>query len=366
MKVLFTASASGGHIFPALSVARELKKKSPQVKIFFLTEKNKISSQILSDCEFEVSWLELNSIGAFALQIRSSIIKLLLFCFPIISRVSKFSPDYIVGFGGYVSVIPIILGRLWGIKTIIHEQNVSLGKANCFLGGFADTIAVSFKATQAKRKSSAIGKKIIYTGLPLRESLRQNNRQEASRFFNFNPLVLTILVLGGSSGSRAINQGFIRSIENLDREEPFQVIHLSGREQEREIKSFYESQVNLSAKVIPFLPDMSLAYSAADLCICRSGAGTIYELSLFKMPAILIPYPYASAHQFENARFLEEAKAAIVLKENNLNYSLRENLSSILSDRKILQTMRGNFPPDLYFDGAQRLSEIILKNYENN
>lgn len=365
MKVLFTASASGGHIFPALSVARALKKKSPQVQILFLTEKNKVSSQILSNCEFDVFFLEQKSIGAFSLQINSSIIKLLLSSLRIISIVRKFAPDYIAGFGGYVSLIPVILGRLLGIKTLIHEQNVVLGRANRFLGGFADTMAVSFGVTKEKVKSSKIAKKIVYTGLPLRESLRQMNREEAKRFFNFDLSAKTILVLGGSSGSQAINKSFINSLEGLGNIEKLQIIHMAGLEDEQELKRFYQNKPNLCAKVFPFLEEMSLAYSIADLAISRSGAGTIYELCLFRIPAILIPYPYAKAHQFENARILKEAKAAIILKEETLSLSLQQNLRFLLSDKKILREMRNNFPSYLYFDGAKRLAEIILKGNEN-
>ncbi|MEW6171362.1 MAG: UDP-N-acetylglucosamine--N-acetylmuramyl-(pentapeptide) pyrophosphoryl-undecaprenol N-acetylglucosamine transferase [Candidatus Omnitrophota bacterium] len=365
MKVLFTASASGGHIFPALSVARLLKKKFPQAQILFLTEKNKVSSQILNGCEFEVFFLEFKSKGAFSLQVSSSIIKLLLFSLRIINILMKFSPDYIVGFGGYVSVIPIILGRFLGIRTLIHEQNVLMGKANYLLGAFAERIAVSFKVTQERIRSSKITRKIIYTGLPLRESLKQNKREESSHFFNFNLLNKTILVLGGSSGSREINRAFIKSIASLSSIEKLQIIHISGFEDEGEVKLFYQNHPNLCAKVFPFLQDMSLAYSIADLCISRSGAATIYELSLFKIPAILIPYPYAKAHQFENARILGQMKAAIILREETINFSLEQNLRFLIYDKKILEELRNNFPTDLYFDGAKRLADIILKDNEN-
>lgn len=364
MKILIASSASGGHLFPALSVARALRGRVGQENLFFLTEKNKVSNKILEQCGFEVSFLDFSLKNRLSLQARSSVIKLILTAARGFSLVKKGSFDVVVGFGGYVSVAPIIAAKLLGKRTLIHEQNVILGKANWFLSHFVDVIATSFPETHDSIRNSGIERKIVYTGLPLRQNLEKLSRQEAARFFGFDGRLTTILVLGGSIGSRAINQHFLQTIEGLAKKEQLQIIHICGFNDEAMVKSFYERHPLFKVRVFAFLDQMSYAYSCADLCICRSGASTIYELALFKVPALLIPYPHARAHQRANAAVLEKSKAGMIIEEQALAETLKEKLAYLLDNTMALDQMQSSFPQNLVFNARERLAQIIIAAHE--
>ncbi|MFH1491845.1 MAG: UDP-N-acetylglucosamine--N-acetylmuramyl-(pentapeptide) pyrophosphoryl-undecaprenol N-acetylglucosamine transferase [Candidatus Omnitrophota bacterium] len=360
MKILFALSGSGGHIFPALSTAEKLAKGSSQADIVFLTEKNKISLEILGNSEFKVFFLDSKLARRLPLQAFSSIVKLLMTSFESLRIVREIRPDVVVGFGGYISIIPVFLAKLFRLKSIIHEQNVSLGRANYLLSLICNCLAVSFKATEGRFKNSRLNKKIIYTGLPLREGLKEVSSSEAIRFFDFDSNIFTILVLGGSQGSQHINKDFIDCLEDLPFKDKLQIIHISGFKDEAWIKSFYDKSPQLKVKTFPFLSQMSFAFSAADLCICRSGASTINELSLFKLPAMLIPYPGTHVHQRENAQILVKAGAAVLLEERKLAFSLKENLKRLYNQREIIKDMKESFPKDVIFNASDRLSEVII------
>lgn len=358
MKILFVSSASGGHLFPAISLARQVRAESRKADIVFLTEKNRISRQILKENEFRVLFLSSKPCFPASLSIVSSIIKLLRGSLKTFNFLRELRPDIVVGFGGYVSILPILLAKLFRIKTLIHEQNVTFGRANRLLAIIAETIAVSFDVSRRAFKNPQILSKIIYTGLPLRKDLHRVDRTEAARFFKLDARALTILVMGGSLGSQSINRGFINCLENFHRE-GYQIIHICGFKDEAEIRAFYDQHPQIAARVFPFLEKMSLAFSIADLCICRSGASVIYELSLFKIPAILIPYRGACGHQLANARILKTSGAAIILDEKSLPLVLEEKLCYVLSKPAVLAAMKERFPSGLNFNARENLSRIL-------
>lgn len=359
MKILFACSASGGHILPALSVARELKKINGQNQILILTEKNRISSDILTGCGFEIVFLQAKAPFNMRLPVINSIIKLLTNSAQIVKILKGFRPEVIFGFGGYVSILPVFMSKSLGAKCIIHEQNVSLGRANRILARFAQAIAVSFQATKDHFANTKIGRKIIYTGLPLRNDLRLVERREAAGFFKLDPKYFTILILGGSSGSSKINRYFLNVIDELSVKNELQIIHISGLQDEAFVRSFYGERPHLKARTFGFLKEMSFAYSLADICISRSGASAVYELGFYKLPSILIPYPYAAGHQIDNAGVLSDSNAAILLKEESAPKKLREALNLFLTRKDKLADMKNNFPHDLIFNASKKLVSLI-------
>lgn len=359
MKILFACSASGGHVLPALSVARELKNMNGLNRILILTERNRISADILTGCGFEVVFLDAKAPFNIRMPAINSIIKLLMNSPSIIKTLRRFRPETIVGFGGYVSIVPILLSRRLGAKCIIHEQNVYPGRANRILARFAQTIAVSFKATKDYFGSSKIARKIIYTGLPLRDDLKLLDRGQAADFFKFDPGLFTILVLGGSSGSSKINRYFLGALDRISSEKQLQIIHISGLQDEDSVRNSYGGRARLKARTFAFLKEMSFAFSLADICICRSGASTLHELSFYKLPSILIPYPYAAGHQIDNAKVLSDSKAAIMLQEKDVPEKLGETLNLFLRNKDKLREMKNNFPQDLLLDASSRIAGLI-------
>lgn len=359
MKILFACSASGGHILPALGVARELKNIDGQNRILILTEKNRISTDILTGCGFEIVFLASKLPLNMRLPVLNSVIKLFMNLGRVLRILKEFRPDVIFGFGGYVSIVPVIFSRRLGAKCIIHEQNVRLGRANRFLAGFAKTIAVSFRETKDSFSSTKIAKKIIYTGLPLRDDLELLDKKEAADFFRLDPKSFTILVLGGSSGSSKINRYFLNAIDKLSSKNELQIVHIAGPKDEDSVRNFYGQHPDLKARTFGFLKEMSFAFSLADICISRSGASTLYELSFFKLPSILIPYPYAAGHQSANARVLSAPGAAILLDEKCVREGLGETLSLFLTNKERLAEMKKNFPKDLIFDAGKKIAGLI-------
>jgi UDP-N-acetylglucosamine--N-acetylmuramyl-(pentapeptide) pyrophosphoryl-undecaprenol N-acetylglucosamine transferase len=359
MKILFACSASGGHLIPALNTAGELIQKDTSAQVFILTEKNKISLEILKNTKFNIVFLDCRLPFNIGLSVLNSIVKLLITSLKTFNTIKNLKPDIIVGFGGYVSLMPVLIARMFHIRNIIHEQNVILGKANRFLANFSDTLAVSFSQTKDSCKNSRIKERMVCTGLPLRSDLKRFDKAQAADFFKLSPKEFTVLVLGGSTGSRAINRLFLNCVDSVFKPNDAQIIHISGFGDELEVKSFYNKRQNQKARVFPFLKEMPVAFSLADVCVCRSGASTIYELTFFKLPAIIIPYPFAGGHQYENALVLNRVNSAILLEEKAAEFGLKQELSDLLHNQNKLLEMRNNFPSDLKFSGHETLAKLI-------
>ncbi len=319
MRALICAGASCGHLNPALALARELKKISPDFRISFVsTRRAGLESQI-REKGYEVFFVSARGWGSGLIKKFTAVCLLLASFWEAFFIIEKFRPDIIVGFGSYVSFPVLLEGAFFKKKTLIHEQNVSLGRANKILSLFVDKVALSVPLSRVEKSG-----KFIYTGNPLREDLNFRVRQEALNFFGFSGNKFTILVTGGSQGARGINRAFIRVAQRLRDGEGLQVIHITGPADYADLKDSYR-KIRITHKIFEFLPQMDLAYSLADLVIARAGAATIAELAYFKKSAILIPYPGALGHQVENAGCLKNENAARVIEENNLDGDLLFN-----------------------------------------
>jgi UDP-N-acetylglucosamine--N-acetylmuramyl-(pentapeptide) pyrophosphoryl-undecaprenol N-acetylglucosamine transferase len=270
----------------------------------------------------------------------------------------NFKPDAVVGFGTLDSFPLLMLGRLLRAKTLIHEQNVMPGRANRLLARFADRTAVSF--AQTKKYLGIRPERIVYTGNPVREELVKIEKAEARIFFGLNPEKFTILVLGGSQGSRSINLRFLEALQGLTGTYSLQVIHLAGDSDGPGLEEKYRN-LKLEARVFSFLNQMQYAYSACDIAICRCGATTLAELIHYRLPAILIPYPYAYNHQRWNADVLEEVGAGAIIEEDKLHTDLLAlTVKSFLDDPKKLEKMRACYGKLKDVNANQLLAETVI------
>jgi UDP-N-acetylglucosamine--N-acetylmuramyl-(pentapeptide) pyrophosphoryl-undecaprenol N-acetylglucosamine transferase len=341
MKILVVTGASGGHIFPALAFLERLQIVYKDIGVLLVlprrSSKYQLAPERLSVKYISTVALDLRpglkniiALGKFAKGAWESLFFLL-----------KFKPDIVVGFGGLDSVPMLLWAWVLRIPTLIHEQNVIPGRANRLLAKFADKVALSFPQT---RKYLAINQeRIAFTGNPIRGGLKIVAKKEAVAFFGFSEDKITILVMGGSQGSHHINVGFLKAILSLAERPRLQIIHLSGSDDFQFVSDSYR-EAHASAKVFSFLQDMHYAYSAADLVICRAGATSIAEIRFFKLPAILIPYPYAWQHQLSNARALADEGCAFILKDEELDSQiLKEKLSLILGDPALSKAMAGAY-----------------------
>ena len=348
MKVLIAAGSSGGHIYPAIAAAFKIKELSPGAEIFFLGSKKGLDIKILKNEGYRFDTISADR----------SIFRDLISVFMILRR---FRPDVVVGFGGYVSFPALVLAKTMGVSTFIHEQNLIPGMANKVLSGISDAVGVSFKETKKYflRKS-----RIRETGNPVRASLVRLNKNEALRRLDLDEQRFTIFVMGGSQGAHFINDAVIDTLKNMSGAERgyYQFIHLSGAKDFDFVKSSYES-LNVKSRVFSFCDSMSGIYSAADLIISRAGASSIAEITFFGLPSILVPYPSAKVHQLENAKFLGDREAAIVVDQRSLSAGyLKQIMVSLLRDRQRLKLMAANAAGLSVPDAANRLAREIIDN----
>jgi UDP-N-acetylglucosamine--N-acetylmuramyl-(pentapeptide) pyrophosphoryl-undecaprenol N-acetylglucosamine transferase len=328
MRILAVAGASGGHIFPAIGFLDDFKAAYPGTQTLLVLPARS------GDKGFGTGGHPVRFISVTNLSLRPSsrtiiavfnFIKSFFESFVILAR---FKPDIAVGFGS-ISSIPVLICA-WLLRTdiMIHEQNVLPGRANRFLALISDRIAVSFPETA--EHFSAHRSSVVWTGNPVRKSLVAVDKARALEYFGLAAGKRTILVMGGSQASRQINSGFAGAFKALRFRDDVQVIHLCGAADKEGLEKAYAPCGN-SVRLVPFLSDMQYAYSAADLAVSRAGATTIAELSAYRMPAILIPYPYAYAHQERNARVLERAGCAVIVTDTDpAAGGLRKALDAIM------------------------------------
>jgi UDP-N-acetylglucosamine--N-acetylmuramyl-(pentapeptide) pyrophosphoryl-undecaprenol N-acetylglucosamine transferase len=370
MKVLICAAGSGGHIYPALSLADKLRQVSDQIEIIFISNNKAIAQDIFKKKQYRVNAVD------FVSPYRAKNADLLKFCLKNLGFLLKFNkeawkvffllkkekPDIVIGFGGVTSIAAVCLAKVMGIPSMIHEQNIVPGLANRLLGKISDIVAVGFE-----QSSRYFRPRVVFTGNPIRPELKKISKTDACSRLGLSENKFTIFVFGGSQGSEFINNSFIKSVEILSAElkDGLQVIHATGPKQSEQITDFYKRN-QISAKVFSYCENMSFAYSAADLVIGRAGAGTINEVCYFGKPAVFIPYLYAGAHQRTNAEFMQENQAACMIGENDLCvHHLQKDISRLISQPDILSNMAKK-SSELFVSGAaEKLADLALESIGN-
>jgi UDP-N-acetylglucosamine--N-acetylmuramyl-(pentapeptide) pyrophosphoryl-undecaprenol N-acetylglucosamine transferase len=315
MKILAATGSSGGHIFPAVAFLDALKEKDSRISTLLVLPRKSIKDN------FQLSRHDSRYVSVTALRLRldaknlRGLVNLVKGFWESLIIVIKFKPDIVVGFGSIASLPVVFWAWFFRIRTVIHEQNVIPGRANRFLVKFVDMFAVSFART--RQLLEVLPEKIVVTSNPLRSDLIRLDKEKALDHLGLETGKFTLLIVGGSQGSKRINSEVIGSFSGFRDKKILQVIHICGSA-DRDILSRFYADTGIRAAVFPFLEQMQYAYSAADLVICRAGATTVAELILFKLASVIIPYPFAGAHQIANARVLEENGCAVVIKEAEL------------------------------------------------
>jgi UDP-N-acetylglucosamine--N-acetylmuramyl-(pentapeptide) pyrophosphoryl-undecaprenol N-acetylglucosamine transferase len=361
VKILIVSGSSGGHIFPALSFIEALKEKPhPPDMLLILPRENILKNTTVVPCPVEYLSIPVFKPG-FTLSNLKGLLKLFNAGLETIYISLKFKPDIAVGFGSLICVPVVLSAWFFRVKTVIHEQNVIPGKANKFLAIVCDKVAVSFKETKDYFKEK---RKIVYTGNPLRKSIIKIDKKKALDFFGFEEDKFTILIVGGSQGSRRINQEFLKFAASQTVKGQLQVIHLSGEKDYSQLKQDYAG-LGIKVKLFSFLDSMEYAYSASELVLSRAGAGTITEIIYFKIPAIIIPYPYAHKHQLANAEILEKYGCAIIIEDSKLNAgSLKQALVPLVDNRNKLESMRRGYDNLFKPHAAKNLADLVMAEEE--
>lgn len=330
-RIVLTTGGTGGHIFPALAVAEELKSRFPGVQILFVGGADGPERRLAESAHLEFVGLPAKGVLGKGIGAILAIFWMIGSYFKARSIFKKFQPQVVLGLGGYAGFIPVLVAGWRNIPTAIHEQNSIPGMTNRILGRRADRVFLSFPDDHHFFSSG----KTTLSGNPVRSSivrLRNVQRKSAGR---------NMLVLGGSQGARAINDAVIADLVS------FSSLGISLRHQcgaadfERVHKAYIAHGLDRAHRVEAFIDDMAEAYAWADIVVCRAGATTLSELTTVGKPSLLIPYPYAiHDHQLNNAKMLEAAGAAMVLVQSYLGeVSLARAVGDLLSSPEKLKIM---------------------------
>jgi len=368
MRVIVVTGGSGGHIFPAVGFLEGLKTQVKDLEACLVLPRRSILAD-KQDLGFAVhpapSWCRVHEISLSS-GTRGTIRKKITLLFDLargavesLLIILKFRPDVVVGFGSISSIPLVLLGWFSRSTTIIHEQNVAPGRANKFLANFVDRITISFQESEKYFKRQK--RKLVLTGNPLRKSIFRTEKQEARKFFGLDQDKFTLLVMGGSQGSHRLNLAFLEALDKFPKASAWQIIHLSGADDFAALKEVYAHKKVSDVRIFGLLKEISQAYSASDLVISRAGATTIAEIIFFNLPAIIIPYPYAGAHQALNARILEERGAAVVIEDSLLGQGkLGESLQILSSAPDRLRQMGSNYQNITLPDANQLLAQEVI------
>lgn len=358
MRLLIAGGGTGGHLFPALAVARALKAAEPEGRILFVGTQRGLEVQIIPKTEFSIRYITarglrgtgiINGVKGF-LEVPRGVLESL-------RIIGEFKPSVVLGVGGYASGPTLAAALLYGVPTAIQEQNSVMGTTNRLLRRFVTRVFISWENTEPA--SSA--EKTVLTGNPIREDLlAEPARDERNHLFR-------VLIFGGSQGARSINLAIAENLELLrplaDR---ISIIHQTGHQFVDVVKKAYDS-LGFRADVKDFIHDMGSVYQWADLVVCRAGASSLAEVTALGKPAIVVPYPYAIGdHQAKNAAVLESRGAVKVIQDADLkNGALIKEIRGITEQPDRLRAMAES-SRKLGRPGAARTIVAELRKIERN
>lgn len=359
VNIILSGGGTGGHIYPAVSIANELKDRFPDANFLFVGAKDRMEMEKVPQAGYEIKGLWISGIQ------RSLSLKNLSFPFKLISSlwnaykiIRKFKPSIVIGTGGFASGPTLYMANRSGVKTVIQEQNSYPGITNKLLSKKADKICVAYDGLDRFFPSE----KIIKTGNPVRQDLLEveSKREEALEFFKLDSNKKTLVVIGGSLGARALNNLIEKQINWLVSNN-VQVIWQTGKLYYEEFKKYNELE---GVQTHAFLNRMDLTYAAADILISRAGASSISELCIVGKPVIFIPSPnVAEDHQTKNALAVVDKNAALLLKESELE--MFENMfSELLNDEKLQETLSVNIKklalPNATKDIVKEIEKLMI------
>lgn len=327
LKFILSGGGTGGHIYPAIAIANELKKRFPDAEFLFVGAKDKMEMQKVPQAGYPIKGLWIAGIQ------RKLTLQNALFPFKLLSSLwesrkilKSFKPDVVIGTGGFASGPLLNVANSLNIPTLIQEQNSYPGITNKLLSKKAAKICVAYENLERFFPKE----KMILTGNPVRQDLIEvaTKREEAIAFFKLDPKKKTLLVLGGSLGARRINQLIEKELEGLVSQK-VQIIWQCGKLYLEDYSKYNSSQV----QVVAFIERMDLVYAAADVVISRAGASSVSELCIVGKPVIFIPSPnVAEDHQTKNAQAIVDKKGAIMIKESALEDEFSIVLEALLKD----------------------------------
>jgi UDP-N-acetylglucosamine--N-acetylmuramyl-(pentapeptide) pyrophosphoryl-undecaprenol N-acetylglucosamine transferase len=353
-KIVISGGGTGGHIYPAVSIAHEIKAQFPDAEILFVGAEGKMEMEKIPKAGFAIVGLPIAGIN------RSNMIVNLGFPFKLVKSLIKahktvkaFKPDIAIGVGGYASGPTLLMANFQKVKTLLQEQNSYAGITNKYLSKKAEKICVAYPNMEVFFPAD----KLVFTGNPVRKDIIENNitRDTALAHFNLQANKTTVLIIGGSQGARSINKAIDNGIDKLLAGN-VQIIWQMG-------KNFTSTHKILDGTYVSdFIYEMDMAYEAADIVISRAGALSVSELCLKGKPSILVPFPNAAEdHQTMNAMSLVDEDAAIIIKDNEADEKLIDTCLMLVKNEKLQAKLSENIKAFAKPNAAKEIVEEIKK-----
>jgi UDP-N-acetylglucosamine--N-acetylmuramyl-(pentapeptide) pyrophosphoryl-undecaprenol N-acetylglucosamine transferase len=357
LKFILSGGGTGGHIYPAIAIANELKLRFPDCEILFVGANNKMEMQKVPQAGYKIIGLWIAGIqrrltfdnSLFPLKLISSLLK---------SRtiIRDFKPNVVIGTGGFASGPLLRVAAIAGIPTVIQEQNSYPGITNRWLSRKANKICVAYENLEQFFPKN----KIVMTGNPVRQDLIaiKGKRQEAIDYFKLAEDKKILLILGGSLGARRINQLIARELVNFSSQD-VQIIWQCGKLYFEEYKHYND---NKNVQVLAFIDRMDLVYAAADIVISRSGASSVSELCIVGKPVIFIPSPnVAEDHQTKNAKSIVDKNGALMIKEIELDTQFNTIFNNLLSNQNLQNELSENISKLAKTNATKDIVDEIIK-----
>ena len=361
LRIIISGGGTGGHIFPAVSIANAIKTLQPDSEILFVGAEGRMEMQRVPAAGYPIKGLPVAGFDRKNLFKNIPVLIKLFKSQRLAKKIVKdFKPHAAVGVGGYASGPTLKVAGSMGIPTLLQEQNSYAGVTNKLLAKQAKKICVAYEGMERFFSKE----KIILTGNPVRQGLTNStiSREEAVQSFGLDPQKQTILILGGSLGARTINQCLMSNLQKI-KDSGVQFIWQTG-------KIYIDEVQNTVAKfgelpmlyVTDFISDMAKAYTTADLVISRAGAGSISEFCLLKKPIILVPSPnVAEDHQTQNALALVNKNAALYVKDADANEKLLDTAIATVNQPELLKNLSTNIAELAFTDSANVIAKEVIK-----
>ena len=361
LRIIISGGGTGGHIFPAVSIANAIKEMLPETEILFVGAEGRMEMQRVPAAGYPIKGLPVAGFDRKNL-FKNIPVLIKLFKSQRMARkiIKSFRPHAAVGVGGYASGPTLKVAGSMGIPTLLQEQNSYAGVTNKLLAKQAEKICVAYEGMERFFDKG----KIILTGNPVRQGLRNHSidRQEAVRSFGLDPDKKTVLILGGSLGARTINQCLMQNLDKV-KNSGIQFIWQTGKIYIEEARSVVAQAGELPMlHVTDFISDMATAYSVADLIISRAGAGSISEFCLLGKPVILVPSPnVAEDHQTKNALALVNKNAALYVKDAEAKDLLIDKAIETVNHPELLKNLSKNISKLAFTDSANVIAKEVIK-----
>lgn len=356
-KIVLSGGGTGGHIYPAIAIANELKHRFEDAEFLFVGAKDRMEMEKVPQAGYKIEGLWISGIQ------RQLTMKNLMFPFKLMSSlynarkiVKTFKPDVAIGTGGFASGPLLYMASKYGVPSLIQEQNSFPGITNKLLAKHVQKICVAYDGLERFFPAE----KIIKTGNPVRRSLLDihSKTEEAKRLFNLKEGKLTLLVLGGSLGARRVNELIEKELDFLDTQN-VQVIWQCGKLYYQQYK-IYNNTVNV--QVHEFLNNMDFAYAAADIVISRAGASSVSELCIVGKPVIFIPSPnVAEDHQTKNAMAIVDHNAAMIIKEDELDVDFKNKFSQLVASPQRQKELSENIKKIALVNATNEIADEVEK-----